>query len=191
VRDAGEAWVDPRRVNPEGWVHPQYRWLADQMRRRIEGGRGGLPWFAYCTRPDLRWVRHSRPAGETNVLIEFVPPARQFVAFPCWAWHEVFGGQYLAFNGAERREWDRRERQALGRSYWEHEGRLPTPLQAELEASWLRLFSPTLPARAWRRGDRRDDREAVVEVIRVGWVRRVQEFIGTGAWLCCRLRRRT
>jgi hypothetical protein len=24
----GQVWVDPARVNPEGWIHPQYSWLA-------------------------------------------------------------------------------------------------------------------------------------------------------------------
>jgi hypothetical protein len=174
--------VDRRLVNG-GWDHPPYRWLARQMRLRGVGSGDRLPWFAYCDRPDLRWVRHTRPYGSPGVLIAFAPPPGTSLTFPCWAWHEVYCGQYLALTGTERVAWDRRERSVLGRGHREPVGPLPAPLQAELEASWLRLFSPELPARSWRRADRRASREAVVEVIRSEWVGGVQEFVGTGAWL--------
>src|SRR5262245_44478711 len=62
--------ADPFRANPDGWAHPRYSWLAWQLRARITGSRGHLPWWAYCAPPDLRWVRHSRPAGSREVRIE-------------------------------------------------------------------------------------------------------------------------
>jgi hypothetical protein len=116
------------------------------------------------------------------VRLGFEPPADQCVSFPSWAWHEVFTGQYLARDAAESRAWHARVRQAVGAPFGEHDGPLPDALQAELEASWRRLFDPALPVRSWRRGSRLRGREAVVEVIRAGWVREVREFVGTGAW---------
>jgi hypothetical protein len=183
VQRDGAAWVDPSRVNRHGWLPPPYSWLSWQLRGRIDGSLGRFPWFAYCSRPDLRWVRHTRPWGETQVSMESEPPPGQWVAFPCWAWHEVFTGQYLALTAADARDWARRVRDAVGVAFGEYEGLLPEPLESELEASWRRLFSPALPARSWRRGDRRVDREAVVEVIRAPWVRRMHVFAGTGTSL--------
>src|SRR5439155_209533 len=58
---------------------------------------------------------------------------------------------------------------------------LPEPLQAELEASWRRLFRPDLPPRSWQRGDNFKGHEAVVEVLELGWVRCIKEFVGTYA----------
>ncbi|MBX7106740.1 MAG: DUF3841 domain-containing protein [Gemmataceae bacterium] len=179
VRDAGEVWVDPRQVNAEGWVHPQKQWLANRLPGRLAGATGQLPWFAYCSRPDLRWVRHTRPTGQVNVLIEFVPPPGHAFAMPCWAWHDVFCSQYLAVSKAEQRDWNRRLRAVLGRDYRDYELPLPAPFQEELEASWERLFLQVLTARS---RDGWTNWEAVAVVIRAEWVRRTQEFVGAGAW---------
>lgn len=181
IESAGEAWVDRNRLRG-GWVHPQYSWLAWQMRSRLADSRGGLPWFAYAARPDLRWVRHARPEGEENLLLEIEAPDGAAIVFPCWAWHDVFCQQYLALNGTDHRDWHRRVRETVGVIYWDHEGRLPEPLQSELEASWARLFHEDLPARSWRRRDRRPDREGVLEVLRKEWLVRVTPFVGTGRW---------
>jgi hypothetical protein len=180
LRADGHAVVDPARVNPEGWVHPRYAWLARELRARIAGRRGRLPWWAYCARPDLRWVRHSRPAGSHEVRIEFEAPDGTFADFPCWAWNEVFYGSFLALSGTEYRAWRARLRLA---GVSEDEEPLPEPFQAELEASWRRLFRPDLPARSWRRADRRRAREAVALALRRQWVRDAPEFVGTGAWM--------
>jgi hypothetical protein len=171
----GRVFVDPAWMNPEGWIHPQYSWLAWQLRSRLAGSRGCLPWWAYCKRPDLRWVRHLRPQGAREVLIDFEAPAGAFVDFPCWAWQTVFLGEYLARYAAEYRDWAARlRREGIAPDSAE----LPEAFQAELEASWRRLFHPDLPCRSWRRGGD-DSREAVVEVLELGWVRRVREFMGT------------
>lgn len=81
----------------------------------------------------------------------------------------------------ENRAWNRKERAALGPDFENHHGPLPEPLQAELEESWERLFLPDLPGRSWQRGDLAGF-EAVAVVIRLAWVIRVREFVGTGVW---------
>jgi hypothetical protein len=183
LQSAGKIRVDLAKLNDEGWIHPQYSWLMWQLRQRIQDSRGGLPWFAYCARPDLRWVRHSRPLGSREVLIEVEPPEGMYVAFPSWAWHEVFCGQYLGLSGAEVRGWLSGLRRTTGLAFSDHEGSLPEPWQAELEASWRRLFLPDLPARSWRQSDLDGKREAVFEVLEFRWVRSVREFTGTGTWV--------
>ena len=182
LRDAGEVWVDASK-KPTGYLHPPYRWLADQMSSRLMGSSGQLLWFAYCSRPDLRWVRHSRLAGQLNVLIEFTPPPGNAFIFPKWAWNKIFCQQYLALSRDQHREWNRKEKASMGRNFKNQRESLPKILHAELEKSWERLFVPDLPARcSWERSLVGEGFEAVVVVLRLGWVNQVTEFVGTGAW---------
>lgn len=182
IQDNGSVRVDPKRLNPDGYVHPPYQWLASRLTSRVTDSSGNLPWFAYCERPDLRWIRHSRKAGQVNVLIEFFPPPGNAFVFPVWAWNTIFCGKYLAFNRAEQREWNRKMREFNGRTYNTYWGSPFVKLQAELEESWERLFSPKLPRHSWQR-DGMSCLEAVVPVIRLNWVKRVQVFVGSGAWM--------
>lgn len=179
LRTNGVVHVDPFRVNAEGWIHPQYAWLSFQLRHRINIPRGRLPWFAYCERPDLRSMRHFRPKDSQEVLIEFEPAAQSFVAFPVWAWSEVFCGQYLSFTRAQAVDWQNQVKRDTGRSFDDYEGRLPQPLHRKLEKSWTRLFSADLPQRSWRRGERSRAREAVVAQLLIEWVHCVKHFVGT------------
>ncbi|MEX1232952.1 MAG: DUF3841 domain-containing protein [Planctomycetaceae bacterium] len=184
LQSEGFIYVDPLRINPEGEIYPQIEWLACRLRERIADSSGHLPWFAYCERPDLRWIRHSRPKGSQEVLIEFEPPDDALIAFPCWAWDDVFCGQYLTFTRTDSITWKRRLKDATGISFEGRDGELPEPWSSELEASWHRLFLPDLPPQSWRRKretvvDFKKKREAVVEVLRAQWVRQVQTFIGT------------
>jgi hypothetical protein len=116
---------------------------------------------------------------------EVEPPEGKYVAFPSWAWHEVFCGHYLGLAGAEVRAWLSGLRRATGIAFADYVGLLPEPWQAELEASWRRLFLPDLPARSWRRSDWLNldgKREAVLEVLELPWVRSVRTFTGTSTW---------
>jgi hypothetical protein len=170
VQPVGCSSTQPGPTHPEGWIHPQYSWLAWQLRSRIADSKGYLPWWTHCKQPDLRWVRHSRPRGSRAVRIELEAPDGAFVAFPCWAWNEVFTGRYLALNGPEGREWRERLRKA---SVPEDASPLPEPFQMELENSWQRLFRTDIPTRSWQRSSKSRNREAVLEVLKQGWVRQV------------------
>jgi hypothetical protein len=187
LRRDGRVCVDPTRVNAKGWVHPQYAWLARQLRRRIRGSDGRLPWFAYCTNPDLRWVRHSRPFGSREVRIEIEPPEGTFVAFPSWAWHAVVTRAYLARDAAEARTWSHRLTAA---GLDDETDPLPRPFKAELEAGWQRLFDPALPARSWRRTDPFRGREAVLPMLKLEWVKRVTAFVGANKPFAAAIARR-
>ena len=174
IRAHGRVFVDPLRVDPAGWVHPQYEWLVRQLKARTGFG-GPLPWWAYCERPDLRAIRHLRPLGSREVLIEFQAPAA--VAFPSWAWNVVFMSDYLPLNRTHARDW----RERLKRAGVGPDDDLPEAFQAEVEASWGRLFDAALSARApYRDGFTFGaSREAVVEVIEAERVKDVREFVGT------------
>jgi hypothetical protein len=174
VRTLGRAFVDPVRADPDGWVHPQYEWLVRQLKART-AFRAPLPWWAYCERPDLRAIRHLRPHGSREVLIEFEAPSA--VAFPSWAWNVVFMSDYLPLNRTHDRDW----RARLKRAGVGPDDDLPESFRAEVEASWERLFDPGLSARVPYRDpfNLGANREAVVEVIEAERVTGVQEFVGT------------
>src|SRR5436190_21891526 len=117
------------------WVHPQYAWIARQLKSRIPGSRGRLPWWAYCKKPDLRWVRHTRPAGSLEVRIEFDAPPQSYQSFPCWAWNRVFCQAYLSLSAVEDRDWQNRVKAAgIG-----EDDPFPPRFQSELQSSWKRL----------------------------------------------------
>ena len=178
LKDAGTLSVDPA-FHRNGYLPWQYQWLAGQMRERVPGYRGGLPWFAYCEKPDLRWVRHSRPVNEPQVRIEVELDPDRVLAFPLWAWDLVYCGQFIAFTKREHDAWHA----ALRKAVPDEEDRwpFPEPWQGELEASWRRLFDPQLPARGWKFGifDVTTDREAVFDLLSVDDVRSVKHFVGT------------
>ena len=163
LQDTGELHVDPA-YYPDGFVPRQYPWLANRMQERIPGHRGGLPWWAYCDKPDLRWWRHQWPASQPQVRIEF--EVKEVLAFPFWAWDIVYSGGFLSFTEQEHDAWETAMRQAMpDEDRWP----LPQPWRSEVEASWLRLFDPGLPSASWGyfgyKGN--SDNEAVFETLRL------------------------
>jgi hypothetical protein len=180
VEQLGVAAVDPNRMS-DGYVPLEYRWLVTQLRQRLPGYAGDLPWWAYCARPDLRWVRHRWPRNQREVRMEVLLPAEEVFVMPCWAWETVFFGKFLSFDNKERLDWERRLREAVpDEDLWP----LPEPWQAEVEASWERLFDPALPQSSDHEfhGRLGATREAVFGLLRRPTVCRVTHFVGTGSW---------
>ncbi len=176
VRDRGYADVDRARSCTPDYVPERYLWLVEQLKRRVPGYTGRLPWWGYCTFPDLRRYRYTRPV-EPQVRIELEAP--QAVSFPIWAWNHVYCGQYLCFTGREHQDWNRRLRRAVrDEDLWPY----PEPWKTELERSWELLFDPRLPARKPydRNGffTKTRSREAVLERLELEQVRGVTEFMG-------------
>jgi hypothetical protein len=173
VREDGEA-----RVLPARWSHPDhtpvsYDWLRGELAGRVKNYQGGYPWWCYCEKPDLRIHRHgSLSGGKQQVRLELeVDPARVSV-FRIWAWNRIYCGMYLGSLRQER-DWRRRRRESfVDRDLRDWE--LGPPWRAELEASWQRLFLP-LPKRS---NDcfMPSGHEAVVEVLRLADVRKVDHF---------------
>lgn len=176
LQEAGTLRVDPTCLPyGDGYIPWQYEWMAARMQERIPEYGGGLPWWAYCRKPDLRWVRHSRPKGYSEVRIEL--EVDHALAFPGWAWDVVYAGHFLAFTETEREAWMLAMRQAVpDEDLWP----LPEPWRGELEASWLLLFAPNLPAHSGTHASGTEPvyAEAVLETLRLPDVRAVTHFVG-------------
>lgn len=159
----------------DGYTPWQYQWIVSQLRKRVPGYDGGFPWWAYCEKPDLRWVRHHRPSGQQQVRIEVNPD--NMITFPSWAWDVIHSGHFLAFTKREQDAWTKAMRRSVpNEDLWP----LPEPWRSELEASWLRLFEPALPMCGWLDACERPNpnKEAVFETLRLGDVKSVTHFVG-------------
>jgi hypothetical protein len=145
--------------------------------RHIPGYAGHYPWWAYCSRPDLRRERHFKLRGERYALIELDLPLDRVVLFPCGAWDRIYIGEFLSPVRGECEQWERRLREAVPDLETDP---LPEPWQTELEASWQRLFDPELPVQGWPLDEpwRFSEREAVFEVLERRSVRRITPFLG-------------
>jgi hypothetical protein len=159
-------------------LHHCYDWLQEQLIRHLPGYAGHYPWWAYCTRPDLRRVRHGQPCRERCALLELDLPRACVLTFPFWAWDLIFRGQFLSPSRRESEAWHRRLREAIPD---EDKGILSEPWLTELEASWEQLFDPGLPDRGWSldREPPVSEREAVFEVLRRNHIRKLIPFRGT------------
>jgi hypothetical protein len=151
LQELEELRVEPERF-PNQYVPERYEWLREQLRLRCPPWQG-LPWWAYCRRPDLRrhrWSIHQR----LEVLLELEKPDNEVVTFPHWAWHEIYCGNYLGHE----------QRPAVDLDIWPW----PEPWRSKLEASWGGLFAPGL--------EDHGEREAVFEVLRLSEVVRCRIF---------------
>jgi hypothetical protein len=161
-----------------GYIPPAYRWLQFQLFSRLPAYSGQLPWWAYCEKPDLRCHRHLRPKGAMEVRLELDVADESFLRFPCWAWNRVFCQDYLAATREEYEDWTKALRRAVpDEDTWP----LPELWRSRLEASWQRLFDPTLPVLNWDETNswsRTASIEGVFEVLRLDDVRRVTRFKG-------------
>ncbi len=166
-------------LNNGDFIPEAYRWIQTQMAIRLADYQGHLPWWAYCEKPDLRQHRHTRPKGTSHVRLELEIADHFILSFPCWAWHFVFCGDYLACSETEYHQWTSRVRQAvLDEDTWPP----PEPWHSDLQASWESLFSDELPLLDWnheRPGARRLMRECIFESLRLEDVRDVTRFTGT------------
>jgi hypothetical protein len=143
LQQRGSLRVDEARLK---YVPDCYRWLTGQLQRRVPGYPGTLPWWCYCEKPDLRWLRHRRPRGSREVRMELEAADSTFLTFSRWAWDIVYGCNYLSAAQLEHDTWMGRMRTAVPD---EDLYPLPEPWQSELEATWLRLFDPSMPPRSW------------------------------------------
>lgn len=181
LKKAREVFVDEHCPRYRGYIPAAYQWLQKQLRLRIRGYKGSLPWWVYCRKPDLRLHRHLRPQGSVEVRLELDVSDELALRFPCWAWDTVFRQDYLALGREEYEQWTVRWRAAVpDEDLWPP----PEPWRSQLEASWGRLFSPDLPQLAWDDQSLWSERvclEAVFEVLRLADVRNVTAFLGTFA----------
>lgn len=132
-RRQGVLRADGRRIYRH--FRPAYRWLMQQMARRLTGCTGRFPvWFWHSPKPDLRHGGYL-PAGERAVRIELELPRERVLLLDFQSWHCVLGSSHLSLSWRESREWDRRTK-----GFDQYRAPLPTPIEAELQATWERVF---------------------------------------------------
>ena len=181
LQEMGTLYVDQDCFPYGGYVPWQYQWVACRLQERLPSGNGGLPWWAYCQKPDLRWVRHHRPLDQPQVRIELELEA--VLTFPGWAWDVIYSGQFLAFTKREQELWETAMRQSVpDEDLWP----LPQPWRDELEASWLQLFAPDLPTHGWTdmANEALPYNEAVFETLCLRDIRCVTHFVGRSCRSC-------
>lgn len=146
-----------------------YLWLVEQLKRRLPGYQGNFPWWLYCGKPDLRWVRWTRPLDEWEVRLELELPADRVEEFLIRDWDVVYCQAWLCKHLPRQRWYEFEKRRG-----WEDVYPYPEPYQTLLERSWQRLFDP---GRAL--GQSRYRKEAVVETLYLRDVMRAQPFLGS------------
>lgn len=169
----GVLLVDESRLGED--LPASYQWLRQNLSKVIPGYRGGLPWWFYCQKPDLRVHRHFQFGQQVRLELEV--NTGHFFIMPSWAWDRVYAQDYLAKTWAEWRNWHLRLRLAVAdEDLWP----LPEPWHTELVQSWHRLFHPDLPPKpifryglSWLPG-----LEAVSERLKLTEVKQVAHFTG-------------
>ena len=165
----------------EGYVPWQYLWLAEQLKNRLPGYGGNLPWWAYCKKPDLRRVRHNRKVGTVHVRIELELPPEELFVMPLEAWDRVHCGDYLAYDEQEYAQWHATWRAVLTEDEYYDSWPRPEPWGSQMHASWERLFDIGKSGIEWDGSGKW--MEAVFEPLRRCNVRKVTRFMGVNRHL--------
>ena len=163
------------RVDPELAFDNQppacYVWLVEQLKRRPPNYEGNYPWWLYCGKPDLRWVRWTRPSDTWEVRLELELPAERVQEFLIRDWDVVYCQAWLFKHLPRNRWYDFQERRG-----WEDLEVYPEPYESLLKRTWQRLFDS-------RRGSglSRYRSEAVVETLYLEDVVQARLFKGAEA----------
>jgi hypothetical protein len=140
------------------------------MHRRVPGYGGAFPvWFWYSPRPDLRHSAHLA-RGERGFRIELELPRDVVLLFDFEAWHCVLNRWHLSASWRESLESDRKTK-----GLDQFRATLPSALDAELQATWERVFDMELVRRTelWGPGD---SIQGVSDRVLLSEVRNVREF---------------
>lgn len=165
----GEVRADGRRVCRN--FAPSYRWMMEQMHLRIPEYRGGFPiWFWFSPKPDLR-DSGILPRGVQAHRIELELPRARILLSDFGSWHCVLNRWHLPISWRESRDWDRKTK-----GYEPFVTALPDQFEAELRATWTRVFDlHTLNrCKLWRPVTRI---QGVVDRVLLSEVRSVQAFV--------------
>jgi len=128
----GALRADGRRVQRHDL--DSYRWMMEQMQRRLPVYRGRFPvWAWYKPKPDLRGTGFL-PPGVKGFRIEFVVPAARVLLSDFNSWHHVLNGWYLPLTRDEAEEWFRLDNTSFNQAV----------TRKRLLDSWERIFDLTL-----------------------------------------------
>lgn len=180
---SGALRADGRRLTFRDDFRSPYRWMREQMRRRVPGYAGGFPVWAWGQKPDMRSTRWGA-GGERVYRVEFEAPDEEVLvsAFDLWSDFCLLGRYLPASEGDERAFWDELL-ERTGRDFLriDAEG-FPEDLARRVRASWERVFPDRwgeVPEELRSRYGGRDgafETQAVVEVLRPDWVHAAEPF---------------
>ena len=165
---AGTLAADPSRGSGPDFEEP-YAWMRQQTAKRVPGYGGGPLWWAYAKKPDLRSYRW-RLIPDEWVRLELNLPREDVLLSDEEAWYTVLNRWYCSYNEAEEDVWEAKLK-ALGAN----KDSLPAELEAEMEASWERIFDPEAPIGWYASGEY----QATFEFLHLSAVRRVTHFRGS------------
>lgn len=118
-------------------------WMREQMRKRLPGYQGNVPWWAWYTpKPDIRKLRHGACSGapETYVRIELLIAKDRVLISQIMAWTYVLLRVAVPYTNLEGDYWFNVDEKLGGRVR-------PKRIQARVEATWERIFALDLPSR--------------------------------------------
>jgi hypothetical protein len=143
----------------------------EQMARRVVGYTGASPCGSGTLSGPICGTSSYLPPGERGGRINLELPRDRVLLVDFRSWHCVLNRWRLSLSEREGRDWDRRTK---GLDL--HRAPLPAPLEAELQATWERVFDLDRLRRAKLWGPI-DEVQGVTEYVRLAEVRAVDEFI--------------
>jgi len=130
-----------------------YRWMGAQMHRRIGAApqSSARPLWAWHTwqgqrgRPDLRRSGHL-PRGSRGARVEFAADPRTFLLSDFSLWHYVLNYWYLPSSLSDGKAFEATLK-AAGLDFFKTKPLPNASFHRIIEASWERIFDPTLTVR--------------------------------------------
>jgi Domain of unknown function (DUF3841) len=146
LQSNGVLYVEPRRIRPDRLG--AYRWMREQMQRRLPAYQGHYPWWAWFRpKPDLRSPR-SFPAGEPGtrcVRLGLALRNEDVLLFSDEAWLWMLNGCYIPVSEGDDAAWHAAVPNPTGSTSPQA---LPPGCRDRLVKSWERIFDLPLLARA-------------------------------------------
>lgn len=151
----GVAYADGRRVIFKHFYKP-YKWMRQQLRKKVPKAKGYPIWFWVKPKQDLRKIRsHYGKKGQKMVVIHFEIDSSLCLLSDFEHWHAVLNDSYLFLNDKEERIYDNLTN-------------LPKKQQNQLiKKSWQKIFNTK----------KSDYIQGVTEYLSLNWVVKVNHFV--------------
>ena len=173
--------ADGRRLTHGRDFPLQYRWMREQIGKRLAGYGGKCPVWCWSEKPDMRMTCWA--AGGTEVVrLEVEVPEERVLVSDFELWHFPLNNGYLSRNKADDEEFDAEVERRTGKEFarW-HEEIFPEDLRERLLDSWERIFPDRWGEieveEEWHASPPGNRLQAIVEEISVGEVLRAEPFV--------------
>ena len=146
----GVLYVNPDHTGVWQDFRPSYEWLIEEMKKRVPVYSGHYPWWAWTTRPDMRWETWQATEGQNFSLIELELPMNQVCLTDFDLWNCILNGNFVPLSEADDEAWNAEWEGRFGEKYWKRDDVPVLDLQerdARKMASWIRIFNWDRPER--------------------------------------------